>query len=196
MLRSWEPSLLHSFPSFQDCLHCSLRSRRIKGGWPQQCHSGSRAESLPKSGDALVCLLLGFIHALSARPPLWPVWLKARVSSGILQPRHQSLNSSSYPHPCHTKPISDSHSSAFPPNSLVNARAPSTHRTPLAVCFLENTLLSADSSGHVAPSSSLDISQGLGWARFSSFGSWLSFAVPHHLCADSQICLPQPTPHT
>lgn len=37
-----------------------------KGGWPWHCHSGSRAESLPRSGDASVRVLLGFIHSLSA----------------------------------------------------------------------------------------------------------------------------------
>lgn len=112
----------------------------------------------------------------------------------MLQPRHQSTNSNSYPNPCHIKPINNNYNTAFPPDSLPNARAPSVHQAPLAVCFLVRTLLPGDSSGDVAPSFSLDISQGLGWAPFSlSHGSLVLFHVPSVLTHKSAFPSLPPT---
>lgn len=102
------------------------------------------------------------------------------------------MNSNDYPKsiilskPCHIKLIINNYDTdSFSQNSLLNAHAssmhqplqPSLHRAP-ALCFLVNILLFGDYSGGVAPSSSLEISQGLGWALFLSFVSWLSLVVP------------------
>lgn len=69
----------------------------------------------------------------------------------------------------------------FPPYTKLTSYFLTRLWVPPAVCFLVNILLSGDFSDHVAHSSSLEISQGLAWAHFSSLlcsVSWLSLAVP------------------
>lgn len=66
----------------------------------------------------------------------------------------------------------------LPPYTKLSSHFLTRLCVPPAICVLVNIVLSGDFSGEVAPSSSLEISKVLAWARFSSFISWLSLAVP------------------
>lgn len=84
----------------------------------------------------------------------------------MLQHRHHSMNSNSYPNPCIIKQFSNNYNTAFPQIHFQMSCSLHSPNFSFAVCFLVKPLLSGDSSGDVAPSSSLDSSQGSGWAPF------------------------------